>query len=215
MRPTDLDLHAPTENAAISRRRRILVALTLAVGTALLAGTLAAPSDSALFYSIGVAAGLAWIVGALVSGPLRARRPHGRDAAVGAVLGVALFLAFLAAKAVTDAVPVLADSVARVLDRADDSDRALVLTLALVNGLGEELFFRGAVYAAFERHRPALWSTVIYCLVTVATLNLALVAAALVMGAVFAWERRATGSVLAPVVTHLTWTTLMITLLPR
>lgn len=68
--------------------------------------------------------------------------------------------------------PVLADSVARVLDRADDSDRALVPVLALV-------------------------------------------AAAVVMGAVFAWERRTTGTVLAPAVTHLTWTTLMITLLPR
>lgn len=213
MLASDLDPF-PTKTQP-SRRRRIAVAVTLGVGTGLLAGTLAAPSNSALFYGIGLAAGLAWVVGALVSGPLPAGQAPRRDAVVGAALGVAVFLVFLAAKTVADAVPVLADSVERVLDRADDSDRALLLTVALVNGLGEELFFRGAVYATFERIRRALCSTVVYVLVTIATLNLALVAAALVLGTVFAWERRATGSVLAPVVTHLTWTTLMITLLPR
>ena len=35
------------------------------------------------------------------------------------------------------------------------------------------------------------------------------------MGAVFSAERRATGGVLAPIVTHLTWSTLMLLLLPR
>ena len=52
-------------------------------------------------------------------------------------------------------------------------------------------------------------------LVTVATLNVALVTAAAVMGTVFALERLATRGVLAPMLTHVTWSTLMLLALPR
>jgi membrane protease YdiL (CAAX protease family) len=79
----------------------------------------------------------------------------------------------------------------------------------------EPLFFRGALYTALGDRRPAARSTALYCLVTVATLNVALVAAALVMGTVFSAERRATRGVLAPILTHLTWSALVIYLLPR
>jgi len=50
---------------------------------------------------------------------------------------------------------------------------------------------------------------------TLATRNLALVAAAAVMGAVFAAEREATHGVLAPIVTHVTRSTVVLLLLPR
>jgi hypothetical protein len=46
-------------------------------------------------------------------------------------------------------------------------------------------------------------------------LNVALVAAAVVMGTVFMVERRITGAVVAPIVTHLSWSTLVILFLPR
>lgn len=59
------------------------------------------------------------------------------------------------------------------------------------------MFFRGAVQDAIGTNHPALWGTALYGLVTVATLNPALVAAALVMGTVFSIERRASGGVLA------------------
>ncbi len=48
-----------------------------------------------------------------------------------------------------------------------------------------------------------------------ATLNLALVVAAVVMGAAFTAEREATRGVLAPIITHVTWSTLILFLLPR
>jgi hypothetical protein len=60
-----------------------------------------------------------------------------------------------------------------------------------------------------------VWATALYALVTVATLNLALVAAAVVMGVVFTAERQATRGVLAPIITHVTWSTLVLFLLPR
>jgi uncharacterized protein len=87
--------------------------------------------------------------------------------------------------------------------------------VALVNGLAEELFFRGALYSAFGRHRPVLWSTLAYVAVTAASGNLMLTLAAAAMGTLFALERRATRGILAPTVTHVVWSTLMIFFLPR
>ena len=65
------------------------------------------------------------------------------------------------------------------------------------------------------RARAPRHATVVYVLVTAATLNLALVVAAIAMGTLLALERRATGGVLAPTVTHLTWSALMLVGLPR
>jgi membrane protease YdiL (CAAX protease family) len=211
----------------VVKRRRAVVAATLVVGTAVLAGTLAAPSGSGLFLGFGLAVAAVWTAGSVASGPIhRARRQDGprhdglRPAghlaiATSVLLGVALFGAFLAAKLVADRIPVLSSNVSSVLARADAGPRALVLVVALVNAVGEELFFRGALHSAVGKHHAALWSTAAYCIVTIATLNLALVAAALVMGTVFTLERRATGGVLAPLLTHMSWSALMILFLPR
>ena len=50
---------------------------------------------------------------------------------------------------------------------------------------------------------------------TAATENIALVVAAAVMGTVLSLERISTRGVLAPIVTHLIWSTLMLLALPR
>ena len=125
------------------------------------------------------------------------------------------FLVFLAAYLVAQHLPGLSGALDSVLDRADAGSRAVVLSVALLNGIGEELFFRGAVYAAVGGRRRVLKTTVVYVAVTLATGNLALVAAAAVMGTLLGAERQASGSVVAPIATHLTWSTLMILLLPR
>ena len=70
-------------------------------------------------------------------------------------------------------------------------------------------------YAALAPRRPVLGATVGYVAVTATTGNLALVAAAVVMGTVFGLERRATRSVLASLVTHAVWSTLVLLALPR
>ena len=57
-------------------------------------------------------------------------------------------------------------------------------------------------------------STGTYALATVATRNPALVLAAAVMGTLFAAERRASGGIQAPMISHLTWSTLMLKYLP-
>jgi membrane protease YdiL (CAAX protease family) len=92
---------------------------------------------------------------------------------------------------------------------------ALTIAVVAVNGIGEEMFFRGAVYVAAGRTQPVISTTVVYVAVTVATLNVALVIAALVMGTVFALQRRATNGVAVPIVTHVSWSLLMLCALPR
>jgi membrane protease YdiL (CAAX protease family) len=208
------------EDEAITRRRRVVVVATLAVGAGLLGATLAAPEGSGLFYGLGLLVAATWVAGSLLSGPLRLGRRGGtaggsREVVAPLLLGVVLFLAFAAAALVARRIPFLEGAVERVLEKADAGPRGFVLAVALANGVAEEVFFRGAVHSAFGRHRPALWATALYVLVTVATLNLSLVMAAVVMGAVFTAEREATRGVLAPIITHVTWSTLVLFLLPR
>jgi membrane protease YdiL (CAAX protease family) len=129
--------------------------------------------------------------------------------------GLAAYAAFVVAYLVARSLPLVGPAIDGVLSTADAGSTALVLFIALVNGIGEELFFRGALHAALEPHRPGMSATVVYVAVTAVTGNIALVIAAVVMGALFSLERLSTRGVLAPMVTHLTWSTLMILALPR
>jgi len=208
------------ENELTVRRRRLVVIVTVVVGSALLGGTLAAPEGSGLFYGLGLMVAATWLGGSFASGPLHlgrraGRRAGSREVVAPLLLGVGLFLAFSAVALVAVHIAPLHDALGRVLAKADGGPRTFVLALALVNGVAEEVFFRGAVHSAFGRHRPAVWATVLYAVVTIATLNVAFVAAAVVMGAAFSAERESTRGVLAPIITHVTWSTLVLFLLPR
>lgn len=131
----------------------------------------------------------------------------------GAVLtGVGAFAAFYVGALVARRVPALRGAVSSVLRHSGHGPLVLVTTLA--NGATEEVFFRGAVYAAAGERHPVAVSTAAYAAATAATGNPALVLAATVMGALFGWQRRATGGVLAPMLTHLTWSALMLRFLP-
>jgi len=220
------DLLAPStepqsvEDAVTVRRRRVVVLATLVIGAALLGATLAAPEGSGAFYGLGLLVAATWLAGSFLSGPLhlgrRGGRPSGsREVVAPLLFGIVLFAAFAAVALVATHIPPLHEALVRVLAKADGGPRGLVLAVAVVNGVAEEVFFRGALHSAFGRRRPALWATASYAVVTIATLNLALVAAAVVMGVAFTAERQATRGVLAPVITHVTWSTLVLFLLPR
>lgn len=194
------------------------MAVTLVIGTGLLAATLRVPDGSARFSVLSALTAAAWVVGALASGPIPVRPPMPspwRVALLAAAAGGVAFVGFLVAHAVGQRLPVVSGALDRVLATADAGPVALVLVIALVNGVAEELFFRGAVYAALEPRRPALTSTLVYVAATAATANVALIVAAAIMGALLSLERRSTRSVLAPIVTHLTWSTLIVLVLPR
>ena len=76
------------------------------------------------------------------------------------------------------------------------------------------MFFRGGLFAAIGRRRPVLISTLVYAVATVATANPMLVFAALVLGCLLGLQRRASGGVLGPILTHITWSSAMLFLLP-
>jgi membrane protease YdiL (CAAX protease family) len=204
----------------IWHRRRRIVAGTVLVGAGLLERSLAAEPDSRQFYvrSLGVAG--AWLAGGFGSGPLHLGRQWGRGQALRRPLvtpvatGVAAFGAFYCCALVVREIPVLERAISNVLDYADEGSTPLVLLTTLANGAAEEVFFRGALYAAVGEGRPVVLSTAAYTATTLATKNPALVLAAIVMGTLFGMQRRASGGIQAPVLTHLTWSALMLRFLP-
>lgn len=200
------------------RRRRVVVGVTLVVGTTLLGFSLATtPGDSA-FYAFTFALAATWTAGAVLSGPLHVGRMRfGRDLKRPVLQPIAIGLAavavFTVGALVVAQIPPLRASVDDVLDHARYGSLPVIAVITLVNGLSEELFFRGALYAAIERH-PVLVSTAIYTLITVATGNVMLVFAAAVLGVLVGLQRRVSGGVLAPMLTHTTWSMGMLFILP-
>ncbi len=207
------------ESEQVVRRRRRVVAGVSVAGAGLLGVSLSTRPGSRQFYGATLSVAAVWTLGGLLSGPLhlgwiQARDHHLRRPVVTPVLtGVGAFGFFYGCALVARQVPVLDKAIGRVLLFAEEGQGPLVLLTTLANGLGEEVFFRGALYAALEHH-PVSASTAVYALATTTTRNPALVLAASVMGSLFALQRRASGGLQAPVLTHLTWSTLMVRYLP-
>ncbi|HEV7192514.1 MAG TPA: NAD(P)H-binding protein [Jatrophihabitantaceae bacterium] len=213
------ETHAQAEPTAVVRRRRIVVLLTLAVGAALLGLSLTQRPGAGLFYVAAAALAATWTVGGLLSGPLHLGRSpsadKGRRPLLGPLLlGLAIGGAFLLGALVVREVHPLRHLVQQVLDHARHGSLPLVVALTVANGIAEEIFFRGAVFAAVGRRHPVRVTTIVYALVTVASGNAMLVFAALTVGTLFAVERLRTGGVLASSITHVTWSLVMLLALP-
>jgi hypothetical protein len=190
------------------------------VGAALLGLSLNLEPGDPRFYATTFALAGVWTLGAVLSGPLHLgwanTRSQGRVRPVVQPLCVGLLAValFAAGAVVVVQVPVLRHAVDDVLDHARFASLPVVVVITLVNGLAEELFFRGALYAAVGVRHPVATTTVVYALVTVTTGNLVLVFAAAVLGLVVGLERRVTGGVLGPMITHVTWSLSMLLVLP-
>lgn len=200
-------------------RRRLTVCLVLVAGATLMAYSLNQPPGAASFYWLTLSLAGVWTLGALVSGPLHLGRTtwrdHGRRPVVaGAAVGLLLGGAFLLGGVAVRDVPVIAERITRVLAYTNHGPLVLIALIAVVNGIAEELFFRGALYTALGRFSPVVISTVLYAVATSSTGNPMLGFAALVLGAVCGLLRGATGGVLAPVLTHVVWGLIMVVALP-
>jgi membrane protease YdiL (CAAX protease family) len=130
------------------------------------------------------------------------------------VLGLVAAVAFVLGAVVVREIPPLRDLTEHVLAHARYGSLPLVLLITVLNGVAEEVFFRGALYAAIGARYPVLISTAVYAVATVATGNPMLVFAAATLGLVLGLQRRASGGVLAPILTHITWSSLMVLVLP-
>ncbi|HET9873686.1 MAG TPA: type II CAAX endopeptidase family protein [Propionibacteriaceae bacterium] len=201
------------------RRRRVVVAVTLLVGATVLGLSFSVePGDSA-FYPLTIALAATWLIGSLVSGPLHLghiwfRGMRRRPVVIPIVVGLILSAIFVLGALVTRTIGFLAGYTEDVLNYARFGFLPVVVLITLINGVAEELFFRGALFAAIGVRHPVLISTVVYALATVAGGNPVLVFAAAVLGTVVGLQRRAGGGVLAPILTHLTWSVAMLLALP-
>jgi len=200
--------------------RRVVTAVFVVVGAGVLARSLAIEPGSSRFYLATLLLAATWAVGAFASGPLHlgriatpTRDSLRRPVAGAILLGLVLAGVFVVGALVVHQIPVLDRQVSSVLAHASAGVTPILVLITVVNGIAEELFFRGALYAAIPRH-PVVVSTLAYTVATLATGNLMLGVAAILLGLVVGLERRASGGVLAPVLTHVTWSTTMLFLLP-
>jgi membrane protease YdiL (CAAX protease family) len=120
---------------------------------------------------------------------------------------------FVAGGLVVREIPALAGQVGDVVDFADQGALPLLVLVTAITGATEELFFRGAAYAATPRH-PVLVTTALYTVATYATGNVMLTFAAVLLGLLVGLERRASGGILGPILTHVTWSLTMLLVLP-
>jgi membrane protease YdiL (CAAX protease family) len=209
--------HGSPPPLGVRHRRRVLTATAVA-GAAQLAASLASAPDSRRFYVLTTGVTATWVAGGLATAPVPwtgdTEDPTHRTVLRAVATGVGAFLVFYGCALVARKVPFLRHALAGVLRYAHHGRTPMVLATALTTGAAEEVFFRGAVYDALADRHPIPASTAAYALVTCATGNPALAMASVVMGALFGWQRATTGGIQAPMVTHLTWTTLMVWLLP-
>lgn len=207
------------EPPSVVRKRRITVAVVLLIGAALLGLSLTREPGDASFYWLTLAMAVVWTGGGLISGPLQLGtvRFGGKDRSpvvVGTAVGVAIAAAFVVGALVAREIPGIREYITDVLLFANQGALPLVVFITVVNGLAEEVFFRGALYSALGTFYPAIVSTAIYIVTTLASGNPMLGFAAILLGAVCAYERRVTGGVLAPMLTHFWWGLAMVLALP-
>lgn len=201
-------------------RRRLQVAGVLVTGSGLLGASLSTRPGSWRFYPLTFGVAATWIIGGIWTRPPRpAEKDDDPDGPLAAVLGpvaigAAAFGVFYLAALAARRVPILDRALIAVMRYVHRNSGPLVLSTALANAVGEEIFFRGSVYGAVGANRPGLASTVVYMMATAATRNPSLVLASGAMGTVFAAERNLSGGVRGPILTHLTWSALMLRYLP-
>lgn len=203
------------------RRRRIIAALTLVVGSVVLGLSFSREQGSTVFYLLTILLAVVWTVGAFASGPIhlgwahtRGGEHHGRPFLQPFLVGALAVGVFCAGAVLIAQLPVLRNEVNAVLDFARYASLPVVAAITFINGLAEEVFFRGAMFAAIGRRYAVVISTVLYALATMATANWMLVFAAVVLGTIAGLQRRVTGGVLAPIITHLTWSLSLLFILP-
>jgi uncharacterized protein len=207
------------EPPSIVRRRRIVVAIVLVLGAAALGLALRCHPGEARFYWLTLALAGVWALGAFASGPLHLggvcwRGRNQRPVISGTVIGLLLGAVFVLGGLIAREIPAVSELITRVLQYTDQGSWRLTMAIALLGGIAEELFYRGALYTALGRHHPLLISTAVYVIATMASGNPMLGFAAIILGTVCALERRATGGVLAPILTHFVWTLVVLLALP-
>ena len=211
---------AHTKPATARARRRRVVTVTGIGGAGLLGISLSTRPGSPQFYLLTMGLAGTWAAGALSSGPLPLgtaqgqRGVHRRPVVMPVLTGAGAFGLFYGAARLARHIPPLDRAIGSVLDYADHGSTPLVLLTASANAVAEELFFRGALWSLVEESHPLATTTLAYATTTTMTRNSALVLAGTATSVLFGLQRRTSGGILAPTLTHLTWSLLMLRYLP-
>lgn len=203
--------------SGVARSRVAICLVTLVAGAGVLGWVSRLPPGDDWFAPATAVLAAIWATGALAVGGLPwrgGRRVPGQVVARAAMVGGLLVLLFLTGAVVAAQVRWLRVPAEEFLDHAYAGSLPVVLALTLVTGAAEELFFRGALFGTVGGRHGVLVTTVVYTAVTAVTGIVLLVLAAAVLGLVVGLQRRAGHGLLAPVVTHLTWSVGMLVLLP-
>lgn len=203
-------------------RRRWVSAVAAAGGCFLMAWIARIQPGDPSLYIAGLALAVTWAAGGLLSGRLYLGNAYSGSGAriAGAVvqamaLGLLLVGLFLGGAALIAPVPMLREPLELLLDHARYGALPLVAALAALNAIAEELYFRGGLFAAVGGRPAVAVTALVYALVTVPSGIPLLGVAAAILGVVLGLQRRATGGVLGPIITHLVWSMGMLFLLPR
>lgn len=207
------------DEPSVLRRRQVVCAIVVVLGAVLLGVALRIPPGDDAFLWSSMALSALWIAGGFAAGPLHLGFVTDDDRLVrpvvpAVILGLGLAGIFCLGGLVVRELPWLGEQVRNVLEHGSQGAGPAVLTVTVLTGIAEEVFFRGAVYAAVPK-RPLLVTTIAYVLATLATGNPMLGFAAIVLGVVTGLQRRASGGVLAPILTHVTWSVVLYFALPR
>lgn len=200
-------------------RRRLIVTATGIGGAGLLGISLSAKAGSPQFYILTMGLAGTWTAGALSSGPLPLNMTKDRDGmwrpvVMPVLTGAGAFGLFYGAARLARHIPPLNRAIGSVLRYADDGSTPLVLATASANAVAEELFFRGALWSLAGKSHPIAKTTFAYAATTAATRNPALVLAGTATSVLFGLQRRISGGILVPALSHLTWSLLMLRYLP-
>jgi uncharacterized protein len=196
------------------------VAVSGIVGTGLLGLSFSRRPGSREFYVLTVS-----VAGTLTAGTVlsHARPPvsrqgqeprRARSLVRSVFAGVAAFGLFYGAAHLARRTWLLERAVSRALAYENEGSTPLVLLTTCLNGVAEEMFYRGALWSVVADSNPITKTTLAYTAATAATRNPALVLAGTATSLLFGYERRATGGILGPTITHLTWSMLMLRYLP-
>ncbi len=220
--PLPLPGHAPPAHAEpeVRARRRRVVTATGIGGAGLLGISLSTKAGSPQFYLLTMGLAGTWAAGVLGSGPLPLNRTQGQDGAqrcpvvMPVLTGAGAFGLFYGAARLARHIPPLNRAIGSVLHYADDGSTPLILATASANAVTEELFFHGALWSLVAESHPVIKTTLAYTATTAATRNPALVLAGTATSVLFGLQRRTSGGILAPALSHLTWSLLMLRYLP-
>ncbi len=198
---------------------RVAVIVTGVLASAALAWSLRIEAGDPWFYPATFILAAIYIVGSLVAVRLvgsrfrwHASRRGIRDAVVG---GVLLALVFFAGAFLVRFIPFLRDPVDELLDHARVGSLVFVLITTVVNGVAEEMFYRGALWRAVKPGYRMIVTTVLYTAVTALAGVPLLAFAAAALGVLVAVLRERTQSLTPPIIAHLIWSVSMLVVLPQ